>query len=65
MSNNSSGASVRESFPCPYCHTFNRTQGWLTWHLKHKHTEVTSPARARNGDPDKYIKGEYGHLVNR
>jgi len=61
---------LTSGIPCPYCGEYQRTVGWLCWHIKHGHTlsELISPAclgaEARQ-DPDKYVKGKYGHMVRR
>lgn len=56
-------------YPCPYCSRSHRTVGWLCWHIKHDHTDKEirdfSRTSTREADPDKYIKGRYGHMVKR
>jgi len=58
---------------CPICKTSHRTEGWLSWHKRKVHgVQEGSFSRTRvrgqpsySDDPDKYIKGRYGHLVKR
>ena len=56
------------SLLCPVCKQPQRTEGWLLWHVSKYHPDYIygegSPARASGkDDPDKYIKGKYGHMV--
>ena len=59
------------TYPCPYCGVGQRSVGWLLWHIRHGHTDnelrgfSRKPARVRDDDPDKYIQGKYGHMVQR
>lgn len=43
---------------CPVCHQFQRTYGWLRWHLKHKHPdyEIEGNSLARAGKQVDYMR---------
>lgn len=53
-------------FPCPKCKQAFRTGGWLRWHYCRVHCDFKGViAAAAAGDPDKYVKGAYSHMVRR
>lgn len=64
------GPSLTRTIKCPYCGEYQKTMGWLLWHIKHKHEEdvyTFSPASAGEGyvKPDKYLHQKYAHMVQR
>jgi RNA polymerase subunit RPABC4/transcription elongation factor Spt4 len=62
----SPATAERDVYLCPVCHKQQRTKGWLKWHLCKKHCPYGQEfSRTPADDPDKYIKGKYGHMVRR
>jgi len=54
------------SFPCFKCNRVFKTEGWRKWHYCKEHcTYSEGKAATAASDPDKYIKGRYGHMVQR
>jgi hypothetical protein len=59
-----------DGYLCPYCLQYQRTKGWLLWHINHKHTiqELKSYSRGQAGGiarTTRYDGQKYAHMVRR